>query len=79
MHYHSGKLKSIFGTLIEKSEHLVTYLGKFADENKPVNTKDAIARFTTDVITNIAFGLDTDSFNEPNPLFRYNKASFLLA
>lgn len=40
--------------------------------------KDAIARFTTDNITNVAFGINTDSFSESNPLFRYYIAKHYL-
>lgn len=66
----TGKLKSVFGTLTEKSSSLTKYLNQHADEKRPVNIKDAIARFTTDNITNVVFGINTDSFTESNPLFR---------
>lgn len=62
----------MFSTLTEKSNNLTKYIGRYADENKPLNLKDTFARYTTDNITNVAFGLDTDSFAEQNSFFKYN-------
>lgn len=69
----SGKLKGMFGILAEKSTKLSDYLGKHADQNKPANIKDVFARYTTDNITSVAFGIDTDSFKEEKSFFRYSQ------
>lgn len=66
----TGKLKGMFGILAEKSTKLSEYLGKHADQNKPANIKDVFARYTTDNITSVAFGIDTDSFKEEKSFFR---------
>lgn len=48
-----------------------------AGEEKMVDMKDVIAKFTTDVIGSTAYGLDVNSLNNPDAEFRkYGKMIF---
>lgn len=50
---------------------MVDTLNKMIDENQPVPAKDFFARFTTDVIASVAFGLECNSLKEPDHIFRF--------
>lgn len=45
-------------------------LAKFAERKDTVEIKDYLARFTADVISSCAFGLETNSLKNPNAIFR---------
>lgn len=65
----SGKMKLMFDTLVEISNLMVNQLRDSADlEN--IEMKNKLANFTTDVIGNIAFGLELNSIKDPDAEFR---------
>lgn len=66
-----GKLKTIFEILAEIGNKMVDTLNKMIEENQPVPAKDICARFTTDAIASVAFGLECNSLKEPNHIFRF--------
>lgn len=66
----SGKMKMMFDTLLDCGQPFVKSLAACADEAKPVEVKDALGRFTTDVIGSCAFGLDCNSFEHEDSEFR---------
>jgi len=66
----TGKMKMMFETVNSKTAGLVQTIGKHIDANEAVDIKDTLARFTTDVIGSVAFGLDCDTLNEPKHKFR---------
>lgn len=71
----TGHLKNMFGTLADCAKNLEEYLKRNASE--PVNIKDVLGRFTTDVIGSYAFGLDCNTLENPDSDFRkYGKRMF---
>lgn len=65
----SGKMKIMFETLVKVAENMIGQLAKEPNLNM-IEMKDVLANFTTDVIGNIAFGLDLNSINDPDSKFR---------
>lgn len=63
----SGKMKTMFHTVLDISEQLVDFM-RLQDEI--VEVKEVLAKFTTDVIGNVAFGLESNSFKDANSKFR---------
>uniref|UniRef100_A0A1B6DT56 Cytochrome P450 n=1 Tax=Clastoptera arizonana TaxID=38151 RepID=A0A1B6DT56_9HEMI len=62
----SGKMKLYF-ILIEKiSDQLMTHLRPLAEDHATVDVKDLISRFTLDVISTCAFGLQVNSIEDPD-------------
>ncbi|KAF2895106.1 hypothetical protein ILUMI_11068 [Ignelater luminosus] len=66
----SGKLKTMFGTLLQCTDPLIETLSELADNNTPMDLKEVLARFSTDVIGSCAFGLECNSFKSPDAEFR---------
>ncbi|KAH8403982.1 hypothetical protein KR215_007512, partial [Drosophila sulfurigaster] len=70
----SGKMKHMFGTVVQVSDHLTTTMRKYASaaatDGGDVEIKELCARFTTDVIGTCAFGLECNSLADPNAEFR---------
>lgn len=64
--FSSGKMKMIFGTICELAHNLVSHLDKrFDGTNTDITLEihDLLARYTTDVIGTVAFGLDCNSLD----------------
>ncbi|KAK4878993.1 hypothetical protein RN001_007139 [Aquatica leii] len=61
----SGKMKMMFNIVVECSNKLKRAMD-IECEQGPLNTKKIFAKFTTDVIGTCAFGLDCNSFDNPN-------------
>ncbi|XP_060651793.1 probable cytochrome P450 6a14 [Drosophila nasuta] len=72
--FSSGKMKHMFGSVVEVSVHLVSTMSKCASaavtDGGDVEIKELCARFTTDVIGTCAFGLECNSLADPNAEFR---------
>ena len=70
----SGKMKMMFGTVCDVGEKFVKTLGIEAAQavDNVIEVKDISARFTTDVIGSVSFGLDCSSLEDPQNLFRTN-------
>ncbi|XP_031346448.1 probable cytochrome P450 6a13 [Photinus pyralis] len=68
----SGKMKMMFDTLVECTRPLEEIMNDFCASTLPVDIKDLLARFTTDVIGSCAFGLECNSFKSDNAEFRYH-------
>ncbi|ERL90826.1 hypothetical protein D910_08172 [Dendroctonus ponderosae] len=66
----SAKMKQIFDTVASKCPGLVRLVGLSAAANKPANIKEILSRFTTDVISEAAFGLECKSLYAPDNMFR---------
>ncbi|KAJ8935460.1 hypothetical protein NQ318_021706 [Aromia moschata] len=66
----TGKLKGMFHYLIDCGSLLEKYLEENVDDIGPVDIKDILGRFSTDVIGSCAFGLNCNSFKEPDSPFR---------
>lgn len=67
----SGKMKMMFQTLLKVSESLDEYIDQAQVNNQDMEIKDVLSKFTIDVIGSCAFGLECNSFSEPNSPFVY--------
>lgn len=66
----SGKLKSMFATLLDCGSSLQEYLEKLAAKGESLDVTEITARHGTNVIASIFFGLDIDTVNNPDNDFR---------
>lgn len=66
----SGKLKGMFDTIVKCGDSLDKYIEKYADTDKAVEIRDVFARFATNVIASVAFGIEIDCIENPNNEFR---------
>ena len=67
----SGKLKLMFPTILESGKVLEIYIKKILQSgNDIVEIRDLLARYNTDIIASIAFGIENDSVNDSNNIFR---------
>lgn len=68
--FSSGKLKAMFPLIVEKSGNLIASAEAVAKSGKDVDVRDLIARFTTDFIGAVGFGIDSHSMDDENSQFR---------
>lgn len=67
----SGKLKSMFPVIKDCSQTLERFLVKSVENGQNViEFRDLLARYTTNIISSVAFGIDNDCINEPDHIFR---------
>ncbi|KAL1492263.1 hypothetical protein ABEB36_012738 [Hypothenemus hampei] len=68
----SGKMKIMFDGVLKCSNYMIDSLQKDAQIGSDINIREVLAAFTTDVIGNVAFGVDCNSFDESQNEFRKN-------
>lgn len=66
----SGKMKTMFPILVECSKGFDELLNEHANKGDTIEVKDIVARFTTDIISLCAFGIQTNCMKNPNADFR---------
>ncbi|XP_023310269.1 cytochrome P450 6a2-like [Anoplophora glabripennis] len=66
----SGKMKMMFQTMADCGVILEKYIKDEVAGKQVVDIKDILGRFSTDIIGSCAFGLDCNSFEQPNSPFR---------
>ncbi|XP_058126453.1 probable cytochrome P450 6a14 [Anopheles ziemanni] len=66
----SGKMKMMFSTVTSVAEEFTKCLTGEIASSSGVEMKDLLARFTTDVIGTVAFGLECNSLKDANARFR---------
>ncbi|XP_069702396.1 probable cytochrome P450 6a14 [Periplaneta americana] len=66
----SGKMKMMFGTLVECGKELETVLQEPAKNGEVIEIKDLLARYTTDIIASCAFGVQCNCMRNPDAEFR---------
>ncbi|XP_069702403.1 probable cytochrome P450 6a14 [Periplaneta americana] len=66
----SGKMKMMFGTLVDCGKELQTCLETSAKSGEMLEIKDLLARYSTDVIGSCAFGIQCNSLSNPDAEFR---------
>jgi len=66
----SGKIKLMFGAMVQCGKELQTCLQKPADNGETIEMKDILARYTTDIIASCAFGIQCNCLKNPNAEFR---------
>ncbi|KAH8284840.1 hypothetical protein KR054_001666 [Drosophila jambulina] len=68
--FSSGKIKGMFGTIDEVGDKLVQHLEGVLDQSDEVEIKDVMTTYAVDIIGSVIFGLDIDSFKNPENEFR---------
>lgn len=66
----SGKIKTMFEVLLNCTKQLDVILADHAIRNERVEIKELLARYSTDVIGNVAFGLECNTLKNPEADFR---------
>uniref|UniRef100_A0A182NFD9 Cytochrome P450 n=1 Tax=Anopheles dirus TaxID=7168 RepID=A0A182NFD9_9DIPT len=66
----SGKMKMMFSTVTAVADEFGKCMTQEIAGKPMVEMKDLLARFTTDVIGSVAFGLECNSLKDPNATFR---------
>ncbi|XP_041987650.1 cytochrome P450 6B6-like [Aricia agestis] len=66
----SGKLKAMFPLILQGAAKLVKMLDEVATAGAEVDVRDLMARYTTDFIGAVGFGVDSNSLNDENSDFR---------
>ncbi|XP_056638463.1 probable cytochrome P450 6a13 [Diorhabda sublineata] len=66
----TGKMKMMFHTLAACSKGFQELLKEEVKKNEAVFIKELLARFTTDIIGSVAFGIECNCMKEPNNEFR---------
>lgn len=75
--FSSGKLKLMLPIISDCGKVLVDYLASNIKNGIEVfEFHDLMARFTTNVISSVAFGIDNDCINEPGHIFRRMGSKF---
>lgn len=67
--FSSGKMKMMFETVIAVADLMKKQFDKDAEAGI-IEVKNSLANFTTDVIGNVAFGLEMNSISNPDAKFR---------
>uniref|UniRef100_A0ABL0EJX2 Cytochrome n=3 Tax=Rhodnius prolixus TaxID=13249 RepID=A0ABL0EJX2_RHOPR len=68
--FSSGKLKGMHQQLVDCSEALVEYICNHVEKSEPIEAREVMAKFSTDVIGSCAFGLNTNALKDPDSEFR---------
>lgn len=77
--FSSGKIKAYFNIVDSIADKFVAKLHENSDLSDEIEMYEWLSRYTTDVIGNIAFGLECDCLNDPNTEFRkYGKRFFAM-
>ena len=66
----SGKMKMMFQTLVDCGIELGTILEKSALDEEIIEIKDILARYSTDIISSCAFGIQCNCLKNPDAEFR---------
>ncbi|XP_058460174.1 probable cytochrome P450 6a14 [Malaya genurostris] len=70
----SGRMKNMFGMIIDVAKEFENFMMKNYDRQPEIEMKDIVSRFTTDVIGTCAFGIECNTFNNPDSEFlKYGK------
>lgn len=76
--FSSGKLKKLFYLILETSENMKNHLGeklKDSSQVKVMNVKEMAAKYSTDIVSSLAFGVRTNSFDEnADEFYQYSLA-----
>ncbi|KRT82922.1 cytochrome P450, partial [Oryctes borbonicus] len=73
----SGKMKYMFKTLLDCGDPMVQHINNVSKKGEPLDIKEILACYTTDVIGSCAFGIECNSFKDPDAEFRvYGRKMF---
>lgn len=65
----TGKLKAMFSTMIDSSAPLTEFLTQSAKKQQLVDVRGLSARYATNIIASVAFGIEINCIDEPNAEF----------
>lgn len=70
----------MFSTLLDCGAPLQEYISKKAAHNQSVEFRELAARYTTDIIASVGFGINVNTIDNPNAEFRHygRKVGFTL-
>nr|WCC58078.1 cytochrome P450 [Pharsalia antennata] len=68
----SGKMKTMFSTLADCGLVLEKYVEEHIDNDTGIDMRDVLGKFSTDIIGSCAFGLNCNSFKDPDSPFMEN-------
>lgn len=69
--FSTGKLKAMFPLVVERAEKMRAALANATNgQAKSLDARELMARYTTDFIGAVGFGLDADSLTDENSAFR---------
>jgi cytochrome P450 family 6 len=68
--FNSSKMRILFHRVKECAEDLCSYLDTFAQRGASVDLRDVLARYATDNISSCAFGVKSNSLQNPHSKFR---------
>ncbi|KAK9695725.1 Cytochrome P450 [Popillia japonica] len=66
----SGKMKYMFQTLLDCGNPMIDHVSHLCEKEQNIDIKEIVACYTTDIIGSCAFGLECNSFKDPNAEFR---------
>lgn len=66
----TGKLRGMFDAIVDCAKPLEKCIKEYAITGKEAEVREIFSRFTTNVIASVGFGLEIDSFKDPNNEFR---------
>ena len=66
----SGKLKSMFSTIVDCGAPFEKYINEKASNGEVVEMREVLAQYMTNVIASVAFGIDIDCVGNPDQEFR---------
>ncbi|XP_025832389.1 probable cytochrome P450 6a13 [Agrilus planipennis] len=73
----SGKIKMMFETMVNCTKQLRELLDEFVSKSEPIDIKETMARYTTDIIGSVVFGIDCNCLQNSDTEFRkYGKRIF---
>lgn len=69
--FSSGKIKAMFATAISCGENMKKYLNQEIKSGRDLfDMREMFARYTTDITTSVAFGIETDAISNPESIIR---------
>lgn len=73
----SGKMKMMFQTLVDCGIPLIEHIDGLSRSGENLDVKEILACYTTDIIGSCAFGVECNSFRDPDAKFRsYGRKMF---
>ena len=66
----SAKMKLMFEIIDNIGDKLVSVIEKKSKSSREIEVHEVLARFMTDNISNVAFGMDSNSLEDENSMFR---------
>ncbi|GLV36767.1 Cytochrome P450 6a2 [Carabus blaptoides fortunei] len=66
----SGKMRMMFPTLVACADEMMDIVSDACIKHEPIDFRDLLPRFTTDIIGSCAFGIDCNCLKMPNTDFR---------